>query len=134
MATLETKLLNHDSSFTYDDTYEGQTERQGALMSAFRPKYAEGNNEGASRIHLNVERWRVPETWFRPGMAGVDVAGLGELLENVLKSFSVDERQRLVNVSLPCLVPRLSPLLLILTIHLPGHFPHWWPIPDPRPF
>lgn len=67
-------------------------------MTAFRPRYLDGDTEGANRIHLNVERWRVPEAWFRPGMAGVDAAGLGELLESVLKTFSVDERQRLVKV------------------------------------
>lgn len=68
-------------------------------MNAFRPKYEEGDSRGSNRMHLNVERWRVPEAWWQPGIAGVDSAGLGELIESVLKRFKEDERQRLVKVS-----------------------------------
>jgi hypothetical protein len=53
---------------------------------------------GASRIHLNVERWRVCEAWFWPGMAGVDSAGLGEVMQNVLARFSDHEKGRLAGV------------------------------------
>jgi len=99
LATLESKLLTHDTTFSYAETFEGISSRQSALMSAFRPKYPDGDIEGANRIHLNIERWRVPEAWFQPAMAGVDVAGLGELVESILKGFSDAERRRLVNVS-----------------------------------
>jgi actin-related protein 5 len=54
--------------------------------------------KGASRIHLNLERWRVCEAWFSPGMAGVDSAGLGEVLQNVLARFSDGEKSQLVKV------------------------------------
>ncbi|KAF5361609.1 hypothetical protein D9758_007352 [Tetrapyrgos nigripes] len=40
------------------------------------------------QIHLNTERYRVCETWFEPGLAGVDCAGLGELVMGVLNSVS----------------------------------------------
>jgi hypothetical protein len=53
---------------------------------------------GRARIHLSIERWRVCETWFAPSMAGVDSAGLGEVLQNVLASFSVADRGLLVQV------------------------------------
>ncbi len=53
---------------------------------------------GRARIHLSIERWRVCETWFAPSMAGVDSAGLGEVLQNVLASFSVTDRGLLVQV------------------------------------
>lgn len=53
---------------------------------------------GRARIHLSIERWRVCETWFAPSMAGVDSAGLGEVLQNVLASFSTDDRGLLVQV------------------------------------
>lgn len=53
---------------------------------------------GKTRIHLNVERWRVCETWFSPSMAGVDSAGLGEVLQNILSRFSDAEKGRLVKV------------------------------------
>jgi actin-related protein 5 len=91
-------------------------------MSAFRPQYLDGDvqglvpfppsgctrrgrsdnspcfNPGRARIHLSLERWRVCETWFAPSMAGVDSAGLGEVLQNVLASFSLADRERLVQV------------------------------------
>ncbi len=67
-------------------------------MSAFRPKYEEGDVEGTHRVHLNIERWRVPETWFGPAAAGVDSAGLEELMENILKGFPAEERNRIVKV------------------------------------
>jgi len=50
------------------------------------------------RIHLNTERWRVCEAWFSPGMAGVDAAGLGEVMQNILARFSDSEKGRLVKV------------------------------------
>lgn len=74
-------------------------------MAAFRHQYEEGDVRGAHRLHLNVERWRVPETWFTPSMAGVDCAGLGEVMEGVLRAFGLEERHRLVNV---CHIPIVS--------------------------
>ena len=95
-------------------------------MSAFRPQYIDGDVEGVlpishfagareygrsddlrplivgrARIHLSIERWRVCETWFAPSMAGVDSAGLGEVLQNVLASFSLSDRGLLVQVQYP---------------------------------
>ena len=55
---------------------------------------------GTTRIHLSTERWRVCETWFSPSMAGVDSAGLGEVIQNILARFSEAEKGRLVKVSL----------------------------------
>ena len=69
-------------------------------MSAFRPQYEEGDAKGKSRIHLNVERWRVCEAWFSPSMAGIDSAGIGEVMQNILGRFSDTEKGRLVNVRL----------------------------------
>lgn len=113
LGTLESKLLTHDTTFCYAETFEGISNQQSALMSAFRPKYPDGDVEGANRIHLNIERWRVPEAWFQPAMAGVDAAGLGELIEHILKGFSEDERGRLVKVCYASLntgsLPALSP-------------------------
>jgi actin-related protein 5 len=42
---------------------------------------------GNSRIHLNTERWRVYEAYFSPGMAGVDSAGLTEVIQNLIPTF-----------------------------------------------
>lgn len=100
LAFLESKLLLHDPTFTPAETYDAIDVQRSALMAAFRPRYDEGDIPGAHRIHLNVERWRVPEAWFGPAAAGVDAAGLGELIEGVLKGFDINDRTRLVKVVL----------------------------------
>ena len=38
----------------------------------------------AHQIHLNVERIRVPEVIFQPSIAGVDQAGLVEIIEGIV--------------------------------------------------
>ena len=64
-----------------------------ATLLTFTARYS-----GKSRIHLNIERWRVCEAWFSPTMAGVDSAGLGEVLQTILSRFSDAEKGRLVKV------------------------------------
>lgn len=116
LSNLEQKLLQHDPAFTNADTHAAVTSRRSELMSAFRPEYEDGDVEGTpftclcgyrssdsqkghNRIHLNVERWRVPETYFHPSMAGVDSAGLGEVVEEILSAFTESEKARLAGVS-----------------------------------
>jgi actin-related protein 5 len=112
LQTVEQKLLIHDPTFGIEQTHAALASQRSAFMSAFRPQYIDGDVEGRARIHLSIERWRVCETWFAPSMAGVDSAGLGEVLQNVLASFSVDDRGLLVqNVFLtgtPARMPGLS--------------------------
>ena len=55
---------------------------------------------GTTRIHLSTKRWCVCEMWFSPSMAGVDSAGLGEVIQNILAGFSEAEKGHLVKVSL----------------------------------
>ncbi|OJT07940.1 Actin-like protein arp5 [Trametes pubescens] len=119
LQSLEQKLLAYDPTFTEEHTHASLTSQRSALMSAFRPQYEEGDVKGKTRIHVNVERWRVCEAWFSPSMAGIDSAGLGEVLQNVLARFSDQEKGRLVqNVfltggpsQLPNLIPRLHATL-----------------------
>ncbi|KAG6874163.1 hypothetical protein C0995_005581 [Termitomyces sp. Mi166 len=128
LAIVESKLLAHDPTFTHKETHASITSQRSALISAFRPIYEEGDIEGHSRIHLNVERWRVCEAWFSPIMAGIDSAGLGEVAQNVLSRFTDSEKSRLVkNIfltgapsQLPGLVPRL---LATLRPNLPTEMP-----------
>ncbi|KAJ8088694.1 Nuclear actin-protein involved in chromatin remodeling [Marasmius tenuissimus] len=96
LQAVEQKLLQFDPSFTNQHTYAHINSQRSALLTAFRPIYEEGDVEGNSRIHLNTERWRVPETWFSPGIAGVDSAGLGEVLQNILSRFDDTQKGRLV--------------------------------------
>ncbi|KAJ6519177.1 chromatin remodeling complex subunit [Mycena sanguinolenta] len=119
LAMIEQKLLLHDPSFTAQHTHASLTSKRSELVSTLRPTYDEGNAEGLCRIHLNTERWRVCETWFSPAMAGVDSAGIGEVIQNVLARFSNAEKERLVNnifltggpSQFPGLVPRLQTTL-----------------------
>jgi hypothetical protein len=128
LAALESKLLSYDPTFTYEDTYSAIAVKRSALMSAFRPKYEEGDVQSAHRIHLNVERWRVPEAWFGPPAAGVDAAGLGELIEIVLKTFSQEERTRLVKV--PIVLANVHSFVLALCSFIfEGCVPDRWTCP-----
>ncbi|KAF7306352.1 hypothetical protein MIND_00426400 [Mycena indigotica] len=116
---VESKLLTHDPTFTLHHTHASITSKRSELISTLRPVYEEGDVPGSCRVHLNTERWRVCETYFSPGMAGVDSAGLGEVIQNILARFSDEEKGKLVkNVFLtggPAqftgLVPRLQTAL-----------------------
>ncbi|KAF9040596.1 chromatin remodeling complex subunit [Panaeolus papilionaceus] len=91
--TVEQKLLTYDPTFTDQQTHASLATQRSALISAFRPVYEEGDIEGGTRIHLSTERWRVCEAFFSPGMAGVDSAGLGEVIQNLIPSF-IESRSR----------------------------------------
>ncbi|KAG7451093.1 actin-like protein Arp5p [Guyanagaster necrorhizus] len=93
---IEQKLLAHDPTFTAQHTHASITAQRSALLTAFKPVYEEGDVEGNTRIHLNTEKWRVCEAWFSPGIAGVDSAGVGEVIQNILSRFSDAEKARLV--------------------------------------
>jgi len=116
LASVEARLLTHDPNFALNQTFASLTAKKSALMTSFRPPYEDGDVEGAHRLHLNVERWRVPESWFDPSQAGADFAGLGEVIEGVLRGFGASDRDRLVkNIFLtggPSLMPGLPSRLL----------------------
>ncbi|KAH9987261.1 hypothetical protein BJV77DRAFT_798443 [Russula vinacea] len=85
-----------------EQTHAALASQRLAFMSVFRPQYRDGDIEGRARIHLNIERWRVCETWFAPSTAGVDSAGLGKVLQHlpvscfllfpILTNLSIDAR------------------------------------------
>ncbi|KAK2067747.1 hypothetical protein P8C59_001459 [Phyllachora maydis] len=86
--SLEQDLLEYDADFTYENTLEAQKDWTKSLLHAFR--YGPRPHDPASpaethRIHLNVERIRVPEVIFQPhAIAGIDQAGLVEIAGDVL--------------------------------------------------
>jgi actin-related protein 5 len=99
--TLEAKLLQYDPKFTDDDTMEGRARVKNALLNAFvrggnHGTYDPESLEQSYQINLNVERIRVPETWFQPSMFGVDSAGVGEIAGWLLNGFDDDTRARLM--------------------------------------
>jgi actin-related protein 5 len=93
---IEAQLLEHDPNFTEESTREAQTDWTKSIMHAFLrgpwPYDSESQRE-AHQIHLNVERIRVPEVVFQPGIAGVDQAGIVEIAGQILNE-RLDETQR----------------------------------------
>ena len=97
LRAVESELLQFDSDFSEKDTLEAQNDWTKSLMHAFlrgaRPSDPESQRE-ANQIHLNVERIRVPEVVFQPGIAGVDQAGLVEIIEGIVMSRFSDSVQQ----------------------------------------
>ncbi|KAG8869755.1 Nuclear actin-protein involved in chromatin remodeling [Serendipita sp. 405] len=98
LAALEKQLLEYDPTFSMSQTYASLSTARSKLLESFRPGYGEEDVRGHSRIHLNVERWRCVETWFSPGIAGCESAGLGEVLQFVLSRFKPQQRLRMAKV------------------------------------
>ena len=94
---VEDELLRYDPEFSEKDTIEAQNDWTKSVMHAFlrgaRPFDPESQRE-ANQIHLNVERIRVPEVIFQPGIAGVDQAGLVEIIEGVVMGRFSDSNQK----------------------------------------
>jgi len=108
LARVEARLLEHDPAFTIDHTAARRALRKHQLLNAFvrgvspddpldayDPESAEHN----AQLHLNIERVRVPEVLWQPHMGGLDQAGLGEMIEYVLRQFNPHDRNRLTSVS-----------------------------------
>lgn len=87
LKALESELLQYDPEFSEKDTLEAQNDWTKSVLHAFlrgaRPADPESQRE-AHQIHLNVERIRVPEVVFQPAIAGVDQAGLVEIIEGIV--------------------------------------------------
>lgn len=80
---------------------EGQVRTKNALLNAFvrggtGGRFDPDSVQQSYQIHLNVERIRVPETWFQPAMFGVDSAGIGELAGWLLNGMTDAERKRMM--------------------------------------
>ncbi|KPI38519.1 Actin-like protein arp5 [Cyphellophora attinorum] len=98
LKAVESELLQYDDSFSEKDTIEAQNDWTKSLMHAFlrgaRPFDGESQRE-FNQVHLNVERIRVPEVTFQPSIAGVDQAGIVEIIEGIAMSrFSDPAQQR----------------------------------------
>lgn len=98
LKAVESELLQYDDNFSEKDTIEAQNDWTKSLMHAFlrgcRPHDSESQRE-FNQVHLNVERIRVPEVIFQPSIAGVDQAGIVEIIEGIAMSrFSDPSQQR----------------------------------------
>lgn len=87
MSAVEALLLKYDPDFSEDHTMAAQMDWSKSLMHAFlrgpRPYDPESAQE-KNQIHLNVERIRVPEVIFQPTIAGVDQAGLVDIVADTV--------------------------------------------------
>lgn len=97
MEVLEQRLLQHDPTFTPDDTWAARIARKTKLSSTFLRGNQLSTWDAADplyqhQLHLNVERFRVPEVLYQPHTAGIDQAGLDELCAHVLKNFEGSTR------------------------------------------
>ncbi len=105
LRSLEAELLRYDPEFTEKETFDAQNDWTKSLIHAFlrgaRPFDPESQKE-AHQIHLNVERIRVPEVIFQPGIAGVDQAGLAEIVEGIVmgRTSSAEQQALLSDVFL----------------------------------
>jgi actin-related protein 5 len=127
LITVEKQLLEHDDSFTIEHTRERQKLKRHCLMNAFYKGISpskddsstimaaldtEGNAEQSARLHINIERIRVPEPLYQPLLAGVDQAGLVEVVQYVLKEFSQDVQDQLTQVGHLSSQPSYASLLV----------------------
>lgn len=85
---LEGILLIHDAAFDESQLLDAEKDPSKSLIHAFL-RGATGpfdHNDPAQlhQLHLNVERIRVPEVLFSPGIAGVDQAGLIEISSGII--------------------------------------------------
>ncbi|KAK4909913.1 Actin-related protein 5, partial [Elasticomyces elasticus] len=98
MEAIEQELLEYDPNFTENDTLKAQSDWKRSLMHAYLYGVQEGEPEQNSRekhqLHLNVERIRVPEVIFQPGIAGVDQAGIIEIIEGIVMNRFTDSSQQ----------------------------------------
>ncbi|PWO00089.1 actin-like ATPase domain-containing protein [Tilletiopsis washingtonensis] len=101
LARLEARLLEHDPTFTENDTWAAQEARKNRLTTTFLrgyyPPWDPKDVAQAHQLHLNIERARVPEVFWQPSMAGVDQAGIDELCSHIVKGFDLDTHRSLAS-------------------------------------
>jgi actin-related protein 5 len=87
LKNIEAELLKYDPEFTDQHTLDAQTDWTKSLQHAFlrgpRP-FDPASQKETHQIHLNVERIRVPEVVFQPNIAGLDQAGIVEIVADIM--------------------------------------------------
>lgn len=123
LEAVEKRLLEFDPTFAQSDTKSGRAVKQDATIFSFirggAPDYNPESHEHAYQLHLNVERIRVPETWFQPSMVGLDSAGLGEVAGWIVNGYGDAERRRIMDVSAVVRFKKIADASLV-------YLCHWW--------
>ncbi|KAJ3030145.1 Nuclear actin-protein involved in chromatin remodeling [Rhizophlyctis rosea] len=95
---LDELLIIHDPSFIPEDVYDETRSFRNTILH--RLAYGSGAWDPSdpatmSQVHLNIERFRVPEAVFQPGIVGLDQAGLLECVTEILKRFDEGQTERM---------------------------------------
>ncbi|KAF9903077.1 Nuclear actin-protein involved in chromatin remodeling [Linnemannia zychae] len=97
----EQQLLKYDPEFLHEHTMNAYTPKNSFLhyytngLGPYDPAVGLALDQ-TYQLHLNVERIRVPEVLFQPGVIGLDQTGLVETLQDILKRFDKQAKERLV--------------------------------------
>ncbi|PRT54442.1 Actin-related protein 5 [Wickerhamiella sorbophila] len=89
ISELQRVLLEHDPDFTTADLFGEKIDWRHSIVHKFLYGAHEldpENHEQAYQLNLNIERIRVPEVLFQPDIAGVDQAGVTEIVTAMLVS------------------------------------------------
>ncbi|KAJ9095021.1 hypothetical protein QFC21_005814 [Naganishia friedmannii] len=79
-----------------DDARSMSLDLGNATEAANQHQQQEEELARAYRLHLNVEKIRIPEVWFQPSIAGVDCAGIAELAGYMLNSFAEEDKKKMM--------------------------------------
>ncbi|KAK5814911.1 chromatin remodeling complex subunit [Linnemannia elongata] len=97
----EQQLLKYDPEFLHEHTMNAYTPKNSFLhyytngLGPYDPAVGLSLDQ-TYQLHLNVERIRVPEVLFQPGIIGLDQTGLVETMQDILKRFDKQARDRMV--------------------------------------
>ncbi|KAG0041402.1 Nuclear actin-protein involved in chromatin remodeling [Gryganskiella cystojenkinii] len=117
----EEQLLKFDPDFLHEHTMNAYTPKNSFLhfytngLGPYDPAVGLELDQ-TYQLHVNVERIRVPEVFFQPGIVGLDQTGFVETLHDVLKRFDAKARERMIQnilvtggmAQIPGLVDRLN--------------------------
>jgi hypothetical protein len=69
------------------------------LSRGIYPPYDPNDMGQTYQLHVNVERVRVPEVLFEPSIIGLDQAGLVETINDIVRTFDNNQREKITKVS-----------------------------------
>ncbi|KAG0784336.1 hypothetical protein G6F57_012168 [Rhizopus arrhizus] len=96
----ESLLLQHDPEFLTEHLYESMTSPTNTLVHLLTrglyPSWDPTDLAQSYQLHVNVERVRVPEVLFQPSIIGLDQAGLIESVHDIVKTFDINSRQKIM--------------------------------------
>lgn len=97
----ESLLLQYDPDFLPEHSYENMSSPTNTLLHLLArgvyPSYDPTDMEQSYQLHVNIERARVPEVLFQPSIIGLDQAGLIESVSDIVKTFDVSQREKLMH-------------------------------------